>query len=132
MKQLVFSLFFMGSILLFANDPVSPEKEGDLIGTWTNDFDHAIMEFKKEGDTYVGILLKPAEGHELDKNGNPRKKEKIIKGLKYENGSYVDGEIFITKFDKYMNCAIKPNGDTFELTVRFGLMKRTVEWRRLK
>jgi uncharacterized protein (DUF2147 family) len=133
MKYLHLSIFLIiGFGLLSATDTKSPEKEGNLVGVWTNDFDEAIMEFKKEGKTYVGILLKPAKGHELDENGNPRKYEKIIKDLVYKDGKYVNGEIYVTKFDKYMDCDIQPNGDTFKLTIRYGIMKRTVEWRRIK
>ena len=131
--QLLFAIFIIGSTTLFANNPIPPKKEGNIVGTWTNDFDHAIMEFKKEGNTYIGILIKPAEGHELDKNGKPRKNEKIIKGLVYKDGIYVDGQIYITKFDKYMDCDIKPLGeDAFKLNIRYGIMKRTVEWKRIK
>lgn len=131
-KQLFFTIFILGSISLFAYGPIPPKKEGDLVGTWTNDFDHAIVEFKKEGNTYVGILTKPAEGYELDKNGNPRKNEKIIKGLVYKDGNYVNGQIYVTKFDKYMDCDIKPLGEnSIKLNVRYGVMKRTVEWRRI-
>ena len=126
-------IFIASSLSVFANKPIPPEKEGNIIGTWTNDYDHAVMEFKKEGNTYVGILIKPAKGHELDKNGNPRKNEKLISGLKYEDGKYVDGEMYIPKLDKYMDCDIKPTDEnTFKLNIRFGIMKRTVEWTRVR
>jgi uncharacterized protein (DUF2147 family) len=133
MKHIFFLFFVIGSFSILANDLIPPKKEGNIVGTWTNDYDHAVMEFKKEGNTYVGILIKPAKGHELDKNGNPRKNEKLISGLKYEDGNYVDGEIYIPKLDKYMNCDIKPTDeDSFKLNVRFGIMKRTVKWIRVK
>ena len=133
MKQILFSIFMIGSIALFSNIPIPPEKEGNLVGTWTNDYDHAVMEFKREGNSYIGILIKPAKGHELDKNGNPRKNEKLITGLKYEDGNYVDGEIYIPKLDKYMDCDIKTtDNDSFKLNIRFGIMKRSIKWTRVK
>lgn len=126
-------IFLLGAFCLFPSSKAGDAAVVDITGTWTNDFDHAIMEFQKEGDTYVGILLKPAKGHELDKNGNPRKQEKIIKGLEYQNGIYIGGRIYVNKFDKYMDCDIKPLGEnTLKLNVRYGPMKRSVEWRRIK
>ncbi len=133
MKQAFFIIFILAWMSFSANNPIHPKKEGNILGTWTNDYDHAVMEFKKEGNTFVGILVKPAKGHELDKNGNPRKNEKLIKGLKYEDGNYVDGEMYIPKLDKYMDCDIQPTGDdSFKLNIRFGLMKRTIDWTRMK
>ena len=133
MKQVLLIFFILANIPLIANDLIPPKKEGNIVGTWTNDYDHAVMEFKKEGNTFIGILVKPAEGHELDKDGNPRKNEKLIKGLKYQDGNYVDGEIYIPKLDKYMDCDIIPTGEnSFNLNIRFGIMKRTVEWTRIK
>ena len=120
-------------ISISMTDPYATTKESTLIGVWTNDYDHAVMEFKKEGNAFIGILIKPAKGHELDKNGNPRGKEKLITGLKYRDGNYVDGEIYIPKLDKYMNCDIKPiDENSFKLNIRFGIMKRTVEWTRME
>ena len=133
MKRILILIISIGLLSISANDPILSKKEGNLVGTWTNDYDYAVMEFKKEGSTYIGILIKPAKGHELDENGNPRKKEKLISGLKYEAGNYVDGEIYIPKLDKYMDCDIKPtDDDSFKLNIRFGIMKRTVEWVRVK
>ena len=133
MNYLSILIVMIGSFSMAGNDPIPPKKADNLVGTWTNDYDHAVMEFKKEGTTFVGILIKPAKGHELDKNGNPRKNEKLISGLKYEEGNYVDGEIYIPKLDKYMDCDIKPTDEnTFKLNIRFGIMKRTVEWTRVK
>ena len=133
MKFVLFSIVLVGSFSMTNIDLISLEKESNIVGTWTNDYDHAVMEFKKEGNTFVGILIKPAKGHELDKNGNPRKNEKLITGLKYEEGNYVDGSIYIPKLDKYMDCDIKPIAeDAFKLNIRFGIMKRTVEWTRIK
>ena len=133
MKFLPFLIVTIVTSSISEKNLVLSEKDYNLIGTWTNDFDHAVMEFKREGNTYVGILVKPAEGHELDKNGNPRKNERLITGLKYEGGNYVDGSIYIPKLDKYMDCDIKPtDDDSFKLNIRFGIMKRTIEWTRLK
>jgi len=133
MKYLLFLIVTIGSFSMTETKLIPSEKESNLIGTWTNDYDHAIMEFKKEGSTFIGILIKPAKGHELDKNGNPRKNEKLITGLKYDDGNYVDGSIYIPKLDKYMDCDIKPTDtNSFKLNIRFGIMKRTVEWTRVK
>jgi len=133
MKHLFFLIFIIGSVSISANEPIPPKKESSIIGVWVNDYDQAVMEFKKEGNTFVGILIKPAKGHELDKNGNPRKSEKLITGLKYEDGIYVNGELYIPILDKYMKCDIKPiHEDSFEQYIRFGFMKKTVKWSRVK
>ena len=133
MKQLFVLIFILGSFSISANDPIPPKKEGNIIGVWVNDYDHSVMEFKKEGDTFVGILIKPAKGHELDKNGNPRKNEKLITGLKYEDGIYINGELYIPILDKYMKCNIKQiHEDSFEQYIRFGILKKTVNWSRVK
>jgi len=133
MRHFFVLIFIVGSVSVSANDPIPPKKESSIIGVWVNDYDHAVMEFKKEGDTFVGILIKPAKGHELDKNGNPRKNEKLITGLKYENGIYVNGELYIPILDKYMKCDIKPiHKDLFEQYIHFGFLKKTVTWSRVK
>ncbi len=133
MKHWLLLFLILCSYSISANDLIPPKREGNIVGVWTNDYDHAVMEFKKDGNTYVGILVKPAKGHELDKNGNPRKNERLISGLKYENGNYVNGEIYIPKLDKYMDCDIKPTTeDSFKLNIRYGIMKRTIKWRRIK
>ncbi len=133
MNYLLVITFLFSSFSLLHDPKADDAAVTDITGTWTNDFDHAIIEFQKEGDTYSGILIKPAKGHELDKNGNPRKQEKIIEGLKYQNGVYVGGTIYVNKFNKYMDCDIKPLGeDALKLNVRYGIMKRSVEWKRIK
>jgi len=133
MRHLFVLIFLAGYFSISANDLIPPKKEGNIIGIWVNDYDYAVMEFKKEGDTYVGILIKPAKGHELDKNGNPRKNEKLIKGLKYENGIYVNGELYIPILNKYMKCEIKSiHEDLLEQYIRFGILKKTVTWSRVK
>lgn len=103
-----------------------------VLGKWTNSFDNAIIEFIEIDNTYSARLIKPAEGYEVDKKGNSRIGETILKQLKYQNGSYIEGHFYLSKFNKYMDCTLIPVDKDFDLKISFGLMKRTIRWTRIK
>ena len=125
-------LMWVPLLVLLCSADISPLHQDVIVGIWTNDDDHAIIELKKEGNFYVGILLRPAKGYELDKNGKPRGKERVITGLTHKDGEYIDARIFIAIFERYMDCDIVPvNANKLTFNIRYGIIKRSTELRRL-
>jgi uncharacterized protein (DUF2147 family) len=140
-------LFFILSILT-ASISINAQSDSDrILGVWLNNTKDAKIEIFEKDGKYFGKIVCFTMPAEEDgsintnlKNPDPEQiKSKIIgleilSNLEYENGEWVDGEIYSPKKRERADCKIKISDDNKELylTASKGfLFSKTVVWSRV-
>ena len=127
---------------------VAQNKQDEIIGVWETDTKDAKMEIFKSGNLYYGKLLwgdkiVEADGKTSKKDSNnPDTKLRTrniigivnLSGLKYENGTYVDGTIYDPPSGKTYDCKAWIENGKLQLRgfIGFSLIGRTATWNKLK
>jgi uncharacterized protein (DUF2147 family) len=126
---------------------MAQNREDAIIGVWETDTKDAKMEIFKSGNLYYGKLLwgdkiVEADGKTSKKDSkNPDAKLKTrniigianLSGLKYENGTYVDGTIYDPPSGKTYDCKAWIENGKVQLRdfIGFSLIGRTATWHKL-
>lgn len=134
-------------LLMAYSLPTNAQSENKVLGLWYNTEKTAQVEIIKSGSEFIGKIAwlqepnpngKPAMDKE---NPDPKMKQRplmglsLLKGLKYSDGMWKDGEIYDPKTGKTYSCEIKLKSDAvLEVKgyVGFSFVGRTVEWTRVK
>lgn len=140
--KLTFAMLFIAFSSLVAQN-----KQDAIIGVWETDTKDAKMEIFKSGNLYYGKLLwgnkiVEADGKTSKKDiNNPDSKlrtRKIIgiinlSGLKYENGTYVNGTIYDPPSGKTYECKAWLENGKLQLRgfIGISLIGRTATWHKL-
>lgn len=140
-KSTVVMLFVAITSLMAQN------REDAIIGVWQTDTKDAKMEIFKSGNLYYGKLLwgdkiVEADGKTSKKDSNnPDAKLKTrniigivnLSGLKYENGTYVDGTIYDPPSGKTYDCKAWIENGKLQLRgfIGISLIGRTATWHKL-
>lgn len=130
-----------------ASISINAQSDSDrILGVWLNNTKDAKIEiFEKEGN-YFGKIVWVAIPAKEDGSTNTNLKYpdpeqikskimglEILSNLKYENGEWVDGEIYSPKKKEKADCKIKISDDNKELYVTASkgfLFSKTVVWTR--
>lgn len=140
-KSTIAMLFLaMGSLMAQTNQEA-------IIGTWETDAKDAKMEIFKTGNLYYGRLLwgnkvVEADGKTSKKDSkNPDEKLRTrniigivnLKNLKFDDGKYVDGEIYDPPSGKTYSCKAWMENGKLNLRgfIGFSLLGRTAIWHKL-
>lgn len=126
---------------------VAQNKQDEIIGTWETDAKDAKMEVFKNGNFYYGKLIWGNKVVEADgktskmDSKNPDEKLRTrniigivnLTGLKYENGTYMDGTIYDPPSGKTYDCKAWIENGKLQLRgfIGFSLIGRTATWHRL-
>jgi uncharacterized protein (DUF2147 family) len=140
-KSTIVMLFLaLGSLMAQTNQEA-------IIGTWETDAKDAKMEIFKTGNLYYGRLLwgnkvVEADGKTSKKDSkNPDEKLRTrniigivnLKNLKFDDGNYVDGEIYDPPSGKTYDCKAWIENGKLNLRgfIGFSLLGRTAIWHKL-
>lgn len=140
-KSTIIMLFLaLGSLMAQTNQDA-------IIGTWETDAKDAKMEIFKTGNLYYGRLLwgnkvVEADGKTSKKDSkNPDEKLRTrniigivnLKNLKFDDGNYVDGEIYDPPSGKTYDCKAWLENGKLNLRgfIGFSLLGRTAIWHKL-
>jgi len=141
-RQLIFILS-----ILTASISINAQIDSDrILGVWLNNTKDAKIKIFEKDEKYFGKIVWFAMPAKEDgstntdlKNPDPEQiKSKIIglevlSNLEYENGEWVDGEIYSPKKKEKANCKIKISDNNKELYVTASkgfLFSKTVVWTR--
>jgi uncharacterized protein (DUF2147 family) len=118
-----------------------------ILGIWENETKDVKIEIYEKGGKYFGKIVwlsKPnnEDGTPHKDINNPDKKLRnrkimgmvIISDLKYKNGKWIDGNIYVAKKGKTLDCNIKLSKDNNQLylTISKGsFFSKTVNWKRV-
>lgn len=139
--SIAYLLVFL-TLSLFAS---AQQKADDILGVWFNEEKTGKIEVYKDNNKYMGKIvwvdLKPEDSGFDENNPDPQKRKQplqgllILKGFEYEEGEYVDGEIYDPKNGKTYSCYMKLETKD-KLFVRgfigLSLIGRTTYWTRVK
>ena len=145
MKYLFLSVYLFG--FLATPHAVAPNNGDVILGLWWTDDKRAKIEIYKKGNEYFGKIAWLETPN--DKNGNPildkenpdeelRKKPvmglNLIKGFVYDDGRWVDGEIYDPDEGKTYDCVMKLKRGKLEVRGYIGLTMfgRTVVWTKVE
>ncbi|WP_194972582.1 DUF2147 domain-containing protein [Aquiflexum lacus] len=126
---------------------MAQNKSDDIIGIWETETKDAKMEIFKDGSIYYGKLLWGDKIVESDgktsKKDSKNTDEKLrsrdiigivnLYGLRYENGTYVDGTIYDPPSGKTYDCKAWIENGKLQLRgyIGFSLIGRTATWNKL-
>ncbi len=134
-------LFF----ILYSNIVLAQDKEA-ILGTWYNSEKSAKIQIIKNGPSFLGkIVWLESNGSDSKikqdtKNPDPKLRNRplmgltILEDLKYENGTWKDGQIYDPESGKTYSSEIKlKNKDTLEVKgyLGFSWIGKTVVWTRV-
>ncbi|GAA3912228.1 DUF2147 domain-containing protein [Chitinophaga oryziterrae] len=92
-------------------------------GEWTNDqHDKKILFHKTNDGTYEGEII-------WTKGTKAKPGDTIIKGLKFRDNKYTDGQLFLPARGEWVKCsAVLKNENTLEITGSKSMFSKTVTW----
>jgi len=138
-------LLFTGIMLFFTSMTSTPDR---IIGKWESVDKEYTWEFLKSGETYIAKLITSKDALEADgktfkkdiKNSDPKLRNRslqgiiFITGLKYNDGTYIDGIIYAFGGGTFYDCKGTVNGNKLSLRVYKGIsiMGKTIEFNRIK
>jgi uncharacterized protein (DUF2147 family) len=118
-----------------------------ILGIWANDTKDVKIEMFEKGGKYFGKVVWLSKPNQKDGTphkdiNNPDKKLRnrnimgmeIITDLKYKDGKWVDGNIYVAKKGKTLDCKIKifDDNNQLSLTISKGsFFSKTVNWKRV-
>jgi uncharacterized protein (DUF2147 family) len=138
MRHLVISILLIASQFSFQKAASSDK----IVGVWLNEEKSNKIEIYKVSDTYSGkiVWIEQLESNsELDpkdkNNPNPKMRSRsilgmdIITGLKYSNGKWENGTLYIPQKGIYAPCTVELHADSkLSLVVSKGRFSRTKTW----
>jgi hypothetical protein len=111
------------SVLIFCLLGSVVYAQTDVTGTWdTGKYSTHVKILEKEG-VYTG---------EIAASANPQAiiGTQLIKDIENEKGKW-KGKLFAAKIQKWVDAEFKPEESVLKITVKAGLMKKTIEWKRI-
>jgi uncharacterized protein (DUF2147 family) len=140
MKKLIVS-----GMILLVSFTVSFAQQSDAVkGTWLNDAKDAKVEIYKTGDKYAGKIVWTKNMYEADgktlkkdsKNSNETLRNRsilnlvILTGFTYDDGEWINGEIYDPKNGKTYKSKMKLSGSSLEIRGYVGspVFGKTTSW----
>lgn len=108
------------SVLLFSVIAVASTTAQSIVGIWNTGEENTKIEITEDNGVISGKLL--SSDNAKAKIGN-----QILKDLQYSNGEY-KGKMYAAKKDKWYDAVLKENGDHLDITIKVGMMKKTLSW----
>lgn len=151
----VFSFIALASVLSTNLDMAQPllsikTNPDEVIGIWVSEAQDSKMEIYKSGNTYSGRLLAGWGNTFYEKDGKILKKDsknpdstlrncpllnmKFITDLRYKDGEYTGGTLYVAQLGRTVSCKIKFNQRTLVMRayVGFPLLGMTKKWTKVK
>lgn len=91
-----------------------------IVGIWNTGKDNTMVEIKSENGLYSGKIVS-------SDNVNAKKGTLLLKDVKSVNGKW-RGKMYAPKKQEWFDTVIELKGDKLLLTVKSGMMSKTVEW----
>lgn len=143
---LIFLIFFR--IITMANPTkTAPDNADAIIGKWRSEAQDSEMEIYKSGNTYSAKMLAGwGKGVLTESDGTTLKKDarnsdatlqhrpllnlEIISHLRYHNGEYTGGKVYLAVMGKTINCKMKFEGDKLVMRMYVGwtLFGKSKKW----
>lgn len=110
-------------MLLIAFSAVTMNAQS-IEGAWNTGKENTVIVIKKVGSSYVGTTLS-------SDNAQVKKGKKLIKDVK-ASGKVWKGKLYAPKKKKWMDATFAPKGDKLKITIKSGMMSKTIEWKKAK
>lgn len=101
---------------------IAMQAQAALAGTWNMGRDNTKIEITADNGVYGGKIV--SSDNAKAKIGN-----QILKDIKSVGGVW-KGKMYSPKKDKWFNAVLKAEGELLYVTVKAGLMSRTLEWKK--
>jgi uncharacterized protein (DUF2147 family) len=140
------SLLLITGIIIFLTGMTSATDS--IIGKWESVDKEYTWEFSKSGETYIAKLITSKDALEADgktfkkdlKNPDPKPKNRslqgiiFITGLKYDDGTYIEGKIYAFGGGSFYDCKATVDGNKLYLRAYKGysMFGKTIEFNRVK
>lgn len=105
--------------LLFSTLALNAQQS--IAGIWNMGKDNTKIEITSENGVYGGTIF--SSDNAKAKIGN-----QILKEVKAVGGEW-KGKLYSPKKSKWYNAVLKKKGDQLQVTVKAGMMSRTIEWK---
>ncbi len=89
-------------------------------GIWNTGKDNTKIEIKEENGVYAGKIVS-------SDNAKAEIGKLLLKEIELVDGEW-KGKLFAAKKGKWMDAVLKEKGNQLLITVKAGLMKKTIEW----
>lgn len=146
MKTCQYASIFLLLILLGSTEVLKAQAKSKIVGVWFNTEKTAQIEIMENENEMIGKLvwIQQDQGDETftdlvnsdtSLRNRPLMGLTILKGLKYNNGIWSDGEIYDPESGISYNCELQlKKKDILEIKGFLGdsWVSRTVEWSRVK
>ena len=107
-----------GSVQAQSNETIDP-----LIGKWSNEDKSRVIEFRKAGDKFEGIIISASDPSLIGK--------KQFTEVELKNGQY-RGSLHLPRKNRRFSCTIKMlNNGSLEITAQAGFSSRSQIWTRV-
>ena len=101
---------------------VAMDAQDSITGTWNMGQENTVVEITEANGMYGGNIV--SSDNSKAKIGN-----QILKDIK-PNGGKWKGKMYSPKKDKWFDAVLEPNGDQLLVTVKAGVMSKTLEWKK--
>jgi uncharacterized protein (DUF2147 family) len=91
-----------------------------ITGTWNTGEQNTLVEIVKEGEAYAGKVI--SSNNDKLKTGTLLIKDVKLKKKKWK------GQMYAPKKDEWYDAEFTNKGNTLEVVISAGLMRKTVEW----
>ncbi len=93
-----------------------------LVGTWNMGKDNTKIEITQEKGVYGGKIV-------ASDNAKAKIGSQLLKDIKSVGGQW-KGKMYSPKKGKWFDAILKPDGAQLFVTVKAGLVSRTLEWKK--
>jgi len=93
-----------------------------IAGTWNTGQDNTKIEITENNGVYSGKVIS-------SDNDQVKIGKQFVKDVKSVGGEW-KGKIYSPKKDNWYNATLKTKGEQLSVTVKSGLMSRTIEWQK--
>jgi uncharacterized protein (DUF2147 family) len=94
--------------------------QSDIRGTWNTGEQHTLVEIVKEGEAYAGKVISSS-------NDKLKPGTLLIKDVKLKKNKW-KGQMYAPKKGEWYNAEFTNKGNTLEIVLSVGFMRKTVEW----
>jgi uncharacterized protein (DUF2147 family) len=112
---MIITLCFLGAALY---------AQTEITGIWNTGKDNTLVKIYEKDGVYLG---------EVVSSDNPKAEigKQIIKDLKNKGGKW-KGKLYAAKKKKWFNAKMDLEDDNLKITVKSGLFKKTIEWKKVE
>lgn len=99
---------------------ITMHAQQSLVGSWNTGKDNTKIEITAENGVYEGKIVS-------SDNTNAKIGNQILKDIKLVSGKW-QGKMYSPKKNKWYNAVLEEKGDQLLVTVKAGMMSKTLEW----